>query len=87
MDTVTLQVPEQNRTIDVTTDGDALVINTTTTQTVDKTASKADLSRLHRATLEAYATNLELGLDSSAYETRGDLIDAILAAREGVDNG
>jgi len=79
MEEITLKV--NDRQTEVMTEGDNLVINTTTSVTVGKTADKAELSKLHRTTLETYATNLELGLDFATYETRGDLIEAILQAR------
>lgn len=82
MDEITLKTPTQERTLEVTTEGDNLVINTTTTQTVGKSATREELAKLHRATLEVYATNMDLGLNFSQYETRGDLITAILNTRE-----
>jgi virulence-associated protein VagC len=79
-DTINLQV--NDRTVEVVTEGDNLVINTIQTQTVSKTATRQELSKLHRSTLETYATNLGLELPFETFETRGEIIEAILAARE-----
>lgn len=79
---ITLKVPALERSLEVVTEGENLVINTTTTQTVSKTADRETLSKLHRETLETYATNLSLDLDFNLYATRGELIEAILNARE-----
>lgn len=48
-----------------------------------------DLSNLHRVKLEAYATELGMPGPFDEYETRGDLIEAILSFREqeGMNNG
>lgn len=82
LENATLQTNVLPRTIKVETDGDNLVINTTTTRTLSKAATRQELSRLHRETLVAYVQSLVLDLPFDTFETRGDLIDAILAARE-----
>ena len=81
MQNVTLSV--QDRQTEVEVQGDALVVKSTTSSVVGVNASKQDLSKLHRATLEAYAQHLELDLDFTQYDTRGALVDAIIDAREG----
>ncbi len=54
--------------------------------TVAANASKKDLSKLHRATLEEYGRSLGMKGSFDKYEIRGDVIDAILEFRDGGDH-
>ncbi len=80
--------PNEDRSIDVAVEGDDLVITTTvvTKVTLSQDATAEDMKPVHRANLEAYADHLGLDLNFANYPARGDLINAIIEARE-VTNG